>query len=185
MTAAAAAGMTLAEVRVRPAQAQRPAKPQPSARDSAHAETSLQGLGPLSGLDGRPLDLRRQLGRPLLLNVWATWCAPCLAEIPSLQTLRDTHGPGGNGRFDVVAVNAGQSINQVEAFLKGLAVDLPIVMDPQGQAMSRWKVRVLPTTLLFDASGFLRTRWVGERDWSSNAALQEIEVALQSTQVGR
>ena len=161
----------------------RPGSGSPAAADVAAAP--LRGTPVLSGLDARPVDLGQYLGRPLLLNVWTTWCAPCVAEMPSLQALRDAHGPAGSGWLNVLALNAGQSINQVEAFLKSLPLTLPIVMDPQKVALSRWKVRILPSTLLFDADGHVRATYVGERDWTGAAALDEIRAALQPLPASR
>ena len=153
--------------------------------EAAQAGSSLQGAPVLSTLDGTPIHLDRYLGRALLLNLWATWCAPCVAEMPSLQALRAAHGPGGSGKLEVIAVNAGQSVNQVEGFLHELRLRLPIVMDPQKLTFARWRVRVLPTTLLFDADGTLRATFVGERDWTSPRALFEIDAALRPLPANR
>ena len=145
----------------------------------------LRGAPVLAGIDGTPMGLQRYLGRPLLLNLWATWCAPCLAEMPSLQALRAARGPGGSGRLEVIAVNAGQSINQVEGFLNKLPLKLPILLDPQKRVLARWQVRVLPTTLLFDADGSLRATYVGERNWSSPKVLDELDAALRPLPANR
>jgi thiol-disulfide isomerase/thioredoxin len=129
------------------------------------------------------MDLARYHGRPLLLNLWATWCPPCVAELPSLQALRDAertrHGAGRG--MEVVALDVGQSINQVEGFLASLPVPLalPVLLDPHKQSLGRWNVRVLPTTLVFDADGKLRATLLGARDWTSAAAREAIEAALR------
>jgi thiol-disulfide isomerase/thioredoxin len=139
---------------------------------------ALHGLPTLSALDGSPLQLQQYLGRPLLLNVWASWCAPCVAEMPALAALRQARGPHGSGQLEVIALNAGQSINQVEQFLLERPLQLPIVLDPGKNALARWQVRLLPTTLLFDAAGELVGRWTGERDWWAPAVLDELDRAL-------
>ena len=159
------------------------ANPRPGTAPSALSPArgaALRGTPMLSELDGKPLDLVRYLGRPLLVNLWATWCAPCLAEMPSLQALRDAGGPQGSGELEVVALNAGQSVNQVEGYLKTLPLRLPIVMDQEKRALARWNVRVLPTTLLFDAAGVLRATSVGERDWADARVLGDIRAILQA-----
>jgi thiol-disulfide isomerase/thioredoxin len=155
------------------------------ASPAASRTMPLRGTPVLSDLDGRPVDLSRYLEHPLLLNFWATWCAPCVAEMPALQALRDTSGPRGSAEIEVVAINAGQSINQVEGFLKTLPLRLPIVMDPQKVTLARWQVRVLPTTLLFDAAGLLRATYVGARDWASAAVLEEVRATLLRRAAGR
>jgi thiol-disulfide isomerase/thioredoxin len=155
----------------------RPALAQATGSPTARA-AGLHDAPALSALDGSPLRLQRYLGRPLLLNLWASWCAPCLAEMPALAVLRDMRGPHGSGRIEVVALNAGQSINQVEQFLLERPLRLPIVLDPHKHAVARWQVRMLPTTLLFDAAGNLVARWRGEREWSSPEMLAALDRAL-------
>ena len=182
-TAAAAGGVACAALPLNSMRAvanPRPGTaPAPPALSPARG-AALRGTPMLSELDGKPLDLVRYLGRPLLVNLWATWCAPCLAEMPSLQALRDAGGPQGSGELEVVALNAGQSINQVEGYLKTLPLRLPIVMDQEKRALARWNVRVLPTTLLFDAAGVLRATSVGERDWADARVLGDIRAILQA-----
>lgn len=143
---------------------------------------SLSSAPRFSDLDGAAIDLSRYAGTPLLLNLWATWCPPCVAELPSLQRLRDARAAApGTERLEVVALNVGQSINQVEAFLASLPdrLTLPIVLDGDRRSLAHWRVRLLPTTLVFDAHGRLRDRIVGERDWTAAEAAAAIDSALR------
>ena len=143
---------------------------------------SLLAAPRFSRLDGTPIDLAGHVGQPLLVNLWATWCPPCVAELPSLQRLRDARqaAPAGD-RLEVLALNVGQSINQVESFLASLGSDLtlPIVLDSERHALAYWRVKVLPTTLVFDAHGSLRTTVTGERDWASAESAATIAAALR------
>lgn len=152
---------------------------------AAEPDGSLATAPRFSTLGGGEVALTQYRGRPLLLNLWATWCPPCVAELPSLQALRNGRGLAGDaagGRLEVVALNVGQSINQVETFLATLPrpLDLPVVLDRHRRALDHWNVRMLPTTLVFDADGRLRATFVGERDWAAPAAAGEIAAALSS-----
>jgi thiol-disulfide isomerase/thioredoxin len=149
-----------------------------ASRPAPDRAAGLQDSPPLAALDGSPLLLQRYLGVPLLINLWASWCAPCIAEMPALAALRKAQGAEGHGRIEVLALNAGQSINQVEQFLEERPLALPIALDPRKLAIARWQVRLLPTSLLFCASGDLIARWAGERDWNSPAMIAEIDRAL-------
>lgn len=103
----------------------------------------------LSRLDGATIQLADQTGRPLVVNLWATWCPPCRREMPVLDEALQRH-PGV--RF--LLINQGEDGAEVAAFLQehGLASE-PVLLDPHSQAMQQTGARVLPTTLFFDRQG--------------------------------
>ena len=105
-------------------------------------------------------------GKVLLVNFWATWCPPCVEELPSIQNARDTFD---QDHFEVVAVNVGEKVSDIEAFLKTLPVKLtfPIVVDEKLSVYADWQVRPLPTTFLVDRTGNIRYRALGGRDFAS------------------
>ena len=118
---------------------------------------------------GSKTDLRDlQDGRPMLVNLWASWCAPCVKELPTLQKLRDSR----QGELIVVPIsqdNAPQT--SVEAFLDKQNLDFVAYQDPQ-MALSGalGPDTVLPTSILFDAQGREVWRYVGDLDWTSPEA---------------
>lgn len=105
-------------------------------------------------------------GKVLLVNFWATWCPPCVEELPSIQNARDTFD---QDHFEVVSVNVGEKVPQIEAFLKTLSVKLtfPIVVDENLSVYADWQVSPLPTTFLVDRNGKIRYRALGGRNFAS------------------
>ena len=119
------------------------------------------------GAGGRH-DLSELRGRPVLLNLWATWCQPCIAELPSLATLARTQGADG---IAVVALSTDRGgAATVRKFLTAHAIDLPVWVDPPGASGQALGARGLPTTILIDRNGLERARFEGAADWASEAA---------------
>jgi thiol-disulfide isomerase/thioredoxin len=112
----------------------------------------------LTSLDGRPIDLAEFKGKPTVVNLWATWCPPCVREMPVLHQAQIDR-PGVNFVF----LNQGESADKVGVWLQ--ARNLPmrnVLMDANWQAAAAFKQRALPTTLFFDAKGRLVSTRVGE-----------------------
>lgn len=127
----------------------------------------------LTSVDGKAVPLASFKGKPVLVNLWATWCAPCVAEMPTLDRAAAALGE----RLTVLAVNQGDDASKVRAFLAGkpLAHARP-VLDAQ-MAVSLGLNANLPTTILYDAAGHELWRVTGGRDWSSAASLTLINEA--------
>ena len=117
-------------------------------------------------------DLR---GRAVLPNFWASWCEPCRAEMPSLQTLAELYGPD---RLVVLAVNFKESNTTIERYVQRSALNLPVLPDPDGAMARQWGVKVFPTTVLVGADGRVRAVLRGELDWTSQAAARLVEPLL-------
>lgn len=137
-------------------------------------------LGPRTGwadADGKSVSLADFKGRVVLVNVWATWCAPCIRELPSLDRLQA--GLGGKD-FTVVALNvdrggkpaAGRMFRQLK--LRHLA----IYLDPRSKASRALGVSVMPTTFLFDATGREIGRIEGPAQWDSADAVRLIKYVI-------
>ena len=109
-------------------------------------------------LDGTEVPLRSFGGRPLVVNLWATWCPPCRREMPVLVDAQRAHPDIG-----FVYVNQGESAETVKRFLAEQGLDLRgVVTDPAGRLAARTGSPGYPTTLFYDASGVLRLRHAGE-----------------------
>ena len=119
--------------------------------------------------DGSALALKDFAGKVVLLNLWATWCAPCVREMPTLDRLQaELGGP----RFEVIALSSDRAgAPVVEPFYRehGLR-HLRVYLDPSGEATRALGVRGLPTTLLIDAQGREIGRLEGTAEWDSGAA---------------
>ena len=109
-------------------------------------------------------------GTPVLVNLWATWCAPCVKELPTLNALAQTHAQ--EGRLGVIAVSQDMGPQaSVEAFLARLKVDdLGAYHDPKMALSDALDAQVLPTTILYDAEGKEVWRYVGDLDWTGAEA---------------
>ncbi|AOJ88527.1 redoxin [Burkholderia sp. MSMB0856] len=112
----------------------------------------------LEALDSTPVLLQRFAGKPVVVNLWATWCAPCRREMPILEQAQREH-PG----ITVLMLNQGENAQAVRAFLEqqGLRFD-NVLLDPPLRAMHAYGSRGLPTTLFFDAKGELVESHMGE-----------------------
>ena len=114
-------------------------------------------------------------GRTVVLNFWATWCAPCKEELPTLQTLSDFADPQ---QVVVLALNVKEPANRVQRYAQSTGLDMPVLLDPKGEVAQWFGVKVFPTTILLDQQGRARWRIVGEVDWRSAPAQQWVQ-ALQ------
>ena len=149
------------------------------AAGAAAAEPALRDWGgkptpPLELRDvaGRGVDLRKLEGRVVLVNFWATWCEPCIAEMPAIQRLRAKL----DGRpFEVLAVNYGESRPKVEAYLRKAGITLHVLLDPDQQAADAWGAKGLPMTFLVDSRGHVRSWVFGQRDWDAGDSLATVE----------
>ena len=116
---------------------------------------------------GRKLVLDDFLGRVVLLNLWATWCAPCRAEMPTLDNLQAILG---GSDFEVLALSLDQGgVQDVERFYRELGLrHLAVYVDPTTRAQRELRVLGLPTTMLIDADGFELGRLIGPTEWDSH-----------------
>jgi thiol-disulfide isomerase/thioredoxin len=155
-----------------------------SAASAAGAEVELElkpwkgaATPPLASVDlsGKRVELKDLRGRVVLVNFWATWCEPCLAEMPSLERLK---GKLAARPFEILAVNYGESHAKVAAYVGKQGVTLPVLLDPDKTAADAWNAKGLPMTFLVDASGRVRYSTFGERDWSTGAGLRAVEELL-------
>ena len=135
-------------------------------------------LGPDGGED-RLTDLQG----PVLVNFWATWCAPCVKELPTLNALSRSRAEDGS--LAVIAMNQDRAPQgSIEAFFVKLKIDaLGLDQDPDMALAGALGVEVLPTTILFDAQGREVWRYVGDLDWTGEEArklLAELPAAGRS-----
>ena len=120
--------------------------------------------------DGGDISLADFKGTPVLVNLWATWCAPCVKELPTIDRLAQSHEI--DGELGVIAVSQDMGPhNSVKAFLDKLGVkDLGAYQDSAMALSAGLQAEVLPTTILFDRDGKEVWRYVGDLDWSGEEA---------------
>lgn len=120
--------------------------------------------------DGGDFDLTKFKGTPVLVNLWASWCAPCIKELPTLQQLEQAHVDAG--KLGIIAVSQDTAPQgSVEAFLGERDIGrFAAYHDPDMKLTSALNVQVMPTTILFDAEGKEVWRYVGDLDWTGEEA---------------
>lgn len=130
-----------------------------------------------NGPDGQKMTIADFEGKVVLLNLWATWCAPCRKEMPYLDQLQRELG---SDQFEVVALSVDRgSPEKARAFLAEVgAKNLRFFHDPQARAGFALKAIGMPTTLLFDRQGREIGRLVGPAEWHSPDAKALIEAAI-------
>ncbi|TIP25761.1 MAG: TlpA family protein disulfide reductase [Mesorhizobium sp.] len=114
---------------------------------------------------GEPRSLEDWRGKVVLLNVWATWCAPCRAEMPTLDRLRERLG---GERFDVVALSVDRAgARAVRKFFDEVGVGIPVFIDQDGAAIRSLRLFGLPATLLIGPYGNELARLAGPAEWDA------------------
>ena len=125
---------------------------------------------PFNNPEGGETKLAAFKGRPVLVNLWATWCAPCVKELPTLDRL--SAEPAADGRLSVIAVSQDTGPQgSVKAFLEKLGTkQLGAFHDDKMALSAALGVQVMPTTILYGADGREIWRYVGELDWTGAEA---------------
>ena len=118
-------------------------------------------------------------GRPLFLNFWASWCAPCVRELPALEEFAAEHSADENGPA-VLAINLGETAAVVRGFLAEIGIEnLPVAMDINEVVKRDYGVQNLPTTFVIDGDGIVRHLKLGEMKYEEMAvylaALEDYE----------
>jgi thiol-disulfide isomerase/thioredoxin len=122
---------------------------------------------------GRVHELGAGRGRPIVLNLWSTQCPPCIEELPSLAYLAEV--ARARRTFDVVTVCVDCTPSRLQELLPE-APELLVLLDPRRAVVERrYGTRMFPETFLIDASGDIRARFDGPRDWTSPVVLNLLE----------
>jgi peroxiredoxin len=119
----------------------------------------------LPSIAGGDLDFASLRGKVVVLHFWATWCPPCVAELPSLDRLYRALGPAG---LSVVTVSEDDDQGDVRRFLSGRSLTLPVLWDAGGRvAWGEYRTTGYPETFVIDRSGRLLQHVVGPAEWDS------------------
>lgn len=142
--------------------------------DIAHRGKEMPAI-PFLDAKGGPATLTQFRGKPLLVNLWATWCAPCKAEMPHLETLA-----GEDDRFRLITVSQDlEGAKVIAPYFREMGFRrLTQYADTQNLLMAELETETLPTTILFDADGKELWRVYGMMDWTGAPAKKLIDEAL-------
>jgi peroxiredoxin len=133
----------------------------------------------LPALDGAPHDLASERGKLVVLNFWATWCPPCVAEMPSLARLQRSLAADG---LSVVAVSTDVDKAALERFVADNGLKLRVLHDPGGRvAASTYRITGYPETYLIDRDGRILQHVVGPAEWDSPEWLSRFRGLLGAT----
>ena len=126
--------------------------------------------------DGRVITLSNYRGKVVILNFWATWCTPCISEIPSLNQL----GASLKGEnFEIIAVSLDTSWSDVEELFTQLgAPKFTVVLDEDGHVANRFGTQQVPESFIIDQKGVVIKKIIGAIDWDSNDTRHMIKLLL-------
>jgi peroxiredoxin len=146
---------------------------------------AVVAAGPVSGvapnftlqtLDGRTTSLAEHKGEVVMINFWATWCAPCRQEMPHLEALYQRYGALG---FTLLGVNVEEDPAGAEQWLAQTPVSFPILFDPKNEVSELYDVIAMPSTVLVDRKGNLRYLHHGYKPGYENEYQTQIRALIR------
>ena len=130
----------------------------------------------LRDMDDELHDLASYRGRVVVLNFWATWCPPCVEEIPSLGRLQAAFSEDD---LVVLSVDIGESKEDIKKFLQQIPADFPVMIDPEGTTVKPWNVIAYPTTFVIDRSGIIRLAYYGGLEWDMPEIIEQLQTLVK------
>jgi len=131
----------------------------------------------LNDIQGKTHQLSEYRGKVVLVNFWATWCPPCIEELPSLQRLQQLY----EGKpFSILTIDVGEPAELIQSFLEQVnATDLTVLLDAKGISHKDWNIYVFPTNFLLDQSGNIRYAAVGALNWDEPDVIETINKLIE------
>ncbi len=129
----------------------------------------------VNNLDNQPVSLFDHQGKVVLINFWASWCPPCVHEIPSMNSLKKDLS---DQPFTILAINLGEPLADIQSFISTHPVSFPVLLDPQQAVAKKWQVFAFPSSYLLDKKGLIRFSVAGGIDWNSSAVRAAIKTLL-------
>jgi thiol-disulfide isomerase/thioredoxin len=114
-------------------------------------------------------------GKVVLVNFWATWCPPCIEEMPSLIRLVDSMN---SADLQVLAVNVKENRKRVATIASKLGFNFPVLLDASKAAATAWNIKVYPSSFLIDTQGLLRFKAIGPAECDSDASVAQVKSLL-------
>jgi thiol-disulfide isomerase/thioredoxin len=129
-------------------------------------------------MDGDEVRLSDYRGQPVVLNFWATWCAPCRKEMPQLVHAYDDYRDQG---LVVIAINQQESESIIQPFVEDYGVRFPVLIDRDGDVGDEFRTNGYPETFFIDAGGIVREHFIGP--FESSARGESVQGAIGQTEL--
>ena len=130
------------------------------------------------GLDGKKVSLADYKGKVVLLNIWATWCAPCVAEMPSMEKL---YQELKNEDFEILAVSVDEAgAETVKPFIEKHKLGFPVLLDTKGDIKTLYQATGIPESFIIDKDGIIIEKIIGPREWAASGAIRFFRNIIQS-----
>lgn len=129
----------------------------------------------LKDLKGKTVSFSGFKGKVVILNFWASWCPPCVAEMPSFKKIYSEMKSRG---LEVIAVSSDRSARDTRDFVENKGLDFTVLMDEDRNVSREYKVFSLPTTFLINRNGIIVEKFFGEYDWTDREMKKKIERLL-------
>ena len=131
----------------------------------------------LPDLQGRMHDLSDYKGQVVLVQFWATYCTPCRKEMPSMNKLIKKMG---DVPFKILAVDMGETHDEVTHFVKQVKPEFTILMDETGEAIGAWRVFAAPSNFIIDPRGKIRYTLFGGVEWDSDKLVKQLKALAEN-----
>ncbi|TVT50601.1 MAG: TlpA family protein disulfide reductase [Sedimenticola thiotaurini] len=129
----------------------------------------------LDDVAGRKLSRHDYRNKVTVINFWASWCGPCVEEIPSLNNLRKLMA---DEPFELISINFAEDAKQIQAFLKQVKVEFPVLLDTDGKESAKWQVLVFPSTFVIGPDGQIVYGLNGAIHWDEPDVVSQLQALL-------
>lgn len=126
----------------------------------------------LTDYNKNELKLSELRGSVVFVNFWATWCPPCVDEIPSIERL--SLYLAGNSKFKMVTILYNDDMNKVLGYMKEMNYTFPVYLDSGGDAAEKFGITGVPETYIIDKKGILRNKVIGPSEWDSPYVIEAL-----------
>jgi peroxiredoxin len=128
---------------------------------------------------GATVKLSDYKGKVVFLNFWATWCLPCVKEMPEMQAMNIAFK---DRKFQMLAVSVDLNWEKVNSFYKQYGLDLPTYLDPGHQVSNTFKVYKFPETFIIDSNGYVVKHRIGEERWASPQSMAYVDSLIRQAE---
>ncbi len=130
----------------------------------------------LTDINGKSYNILDYKNRVTVVNFWATWCTPCIKEIPSLNNLRQSM----RGKpFELISINYAEKTDSIKEFMQMVDVEFPVLLDEQGMVSAHWKVIAFPSTFVIGRDGLIHYGVNAGIEWDTPEVLNVINAMMQ------